>query len=270
MTRPLTDATRTVQTTLSLLTNETQLPDVLGNWTIASVIPTDVELQYVAEGDSVDIAKTLMHVCDFSQIPVLSGDCRQVRGSVTWKSLARFGNAGKTRARDVMEPGGIVAHIDDPLLDHIQSIVDDDYIFARDAAGLISYVVTTTDLAKSFYILAGPFMKLREIEKKLRHILDRNFTIDQIRESITAGHRDRIQTTHDLTFGHYVELIERPALWGEIALPFHRQTIVKHLSQVNQVRNRVMHFRPEPLTNQQELVLDWCLNWLNECNSMGY
>ena len=271
MTAPQADPTKSVQRTLSLLSDSRTLPELLGSWTIESVISHDIELQFVTEQVSVEVVKTLMHLCDFSQIPVLSGDSRQIRGTVTWKSLARFGNARETTAGGVMARGGKTAELDDPLLDHIETIIDDDFLFVFGDQGIISYIVTTTDLADSFYEVAGPFMKLREIEKRIRHILDRNFSSDDLRGTLhNVGDVTRINSMDDLNFGHYVEIIGRPTYWDQIGLPFDRSTIVKHLHQVNQVRNSVMHFRPEPLTKQQSLVLDWCLNWLTECDSIGY
>jgi CBS domain-containing protein len=265
---PQSDDNTANRTSLSRLSSDQDAPDVLGSWTLASVIPRDVELVFAKENDSVEVVKTLMHMCDFSQIPVLSGDRRRLLGSITWKSLARFSNEGKLLASAVMIKGGTTANVNDPLLKHIERILSDDYIFVRDEDGLVSHIATTTDLANSFYEIAGPFMKLREIEKRIRHLLEQRLAPQEVRDGLHGVPETRsINGVHDLTFGHYVEIMERPACWEKIALPFDRVTIVKNLRQVNQVRNRVMHFRPEPLTKQQSLHLDWCLNWLQECYS---
>lgn len=112
-----------------------------------------------------------MHICDFSQVPVLTDDHTQVLGSVNWKSLARFASAGKNTAGEVMQRGGVVADSSAPLLNHFEEIIENDYIFVRGTEGTITHVVTTTDLARSFDSIAGPFMRLREIERSLREIL---------------------------------------------------------------------------------------------------
>lgn len=257
-----------INTTLSLLANNTQNGDLLEGWTIASVLLEDVELQYVHENDSIAVAKTLMHICDFSQIPVLTDDHTQVLGSVNWKSLARFASAGKSTAGEVMQRGGVVADSAAPLLNHFEEIIADDYIFVRGTDGTITHVVTTTDLARSFDSIAGPFMRLREIERSLREILIAKVPLNELIENVRKEYFGKnVNTVHDLTFNHYVKVFEKPHIWAQIGLPFDQQTIVDQLERVNLVRNQVVHFRPKPLSRQQELTLQWCLNWLAECET---
>ena len=257
-----------ISSTLSLLANDAQTHDPLEGWTVASVLPDDVELQYVRASDSIAVAKTLMHICDFSQIPVLSHDRTQVLGSVNWKSLARFASAGKSTAGEVMQHGGVVADISAPLLQHFEEIVANDYIFVRDTYGMITHVVTTTDLAISFESIAGPFIRIREIERLLREILTVRIPLNDIIANVRREYfGSKVKTVHDLTFNHYVKIFEKPHLWARIGLPFDHRTIVDQLETVNSVRNQVVHFRPTPLSRQQELTLQWCLNWLTECET---
>jgi CBS domain-containing protein len=222
-------------------------------------------LTYVEPDASLIEVKTLMVARDFSQIPVLSKDRRNLKGSVTWKSLARFRTEGMSVAREVMVHGGHTAKLGDPLMDHIRNIIHDEFIYVRNDQNQYVAVVTTTDLAQSFSEVSGPFMNLREIEMRIRVLIDR-LPIELVRSTVEPLLEPReINSAADLMFGQYVMVLESEQNWTAIGLPFDRKTIVKNLREVNTVRNKIMHFRPEPLKLSESIVVDSCLNWLREC-----
>lgn len=249
------------------LSNAHPIDEVLEDWLIDSVVSRDLEFTYVHDTTPVNHVKTLMIVRDFSQIPVLSKDRRDVKGTVTWKSLAGFRADGRRTAGDVMHSGpSRSAKLSDRLLEHIADIIEDDFIYVRGDEGEFVSIVTTTDLAKSFHDTSGPFMRLREVELRIRDLIDR-LKLSTIRSGLKrAGNAQRIKSANDLMFGQYVELFEIDDNWEAIGLPFDRELITENLRAVNKVRNDVMHFRPEPLSTQQSHVIDWCLNWLRECS----
>lgn len=251
---------------LSVLSGAELPSNALELWRIDSVMARDLKLISACRHHSTDYVKTLMVTCAFSQIPILSEDKRQLEGVVTWKSLARFSNEGKLTAGDVMKKGVPTARTTDPLDTHVQTVIDNDYICVRDERDVYMGVVTTTDLAKSFVELSGPFMRLREIERQIRQLLAK-VSIEEIRAALRPAPRGRpINRVDDLMFGQYVELFSLEQIWITLSLPLDQTVIIDNLRDVNAVRNSVMHFRPEPLTAQQQIVLDWCVNWLNECH----
>jgi len=54
-----------------------------------------------------------------------------------------------------------------------------------------------------------------------------------------------IKDLSDLTFGEHIRLLEKPERWGALALKIDRTTFVKHLNEVKDIRNDVMHFDPD-------------------------
>src|SRR4051794_37890744 len=50
-----------------------------------------------------------------------------------------------------------------------------------------------------------------------------------------------------LTMGDYQRVLERPKVWERLGWPLHRATFISRLHEIRHVRNKVMHFHPDPL-----------------------
>lgn len=58
-----------------------------------------------------------------------------------------------------------------------------------------------------------------------------------------------------LTFGENVRLLQREEVWQRIAVRVDKTEVVKRLDEVRDIRNDVMHFKPEPLSAERRWKL---------------
>lgn len=236
--------------------------DLEVGWPISSVLDDERELVSAALDDPLLAVETEMLTRDYSQIPILSRGGRELHGSVTWKSLALCQvPRKKATARQAMDTRSRTARSNDPLLEHIGSIVVNDFLYIRDSTGMYVGILTATDLAESFHSASGPFIKLGEIEHRLRLLINR-FPLNVIQGAQSPSSEREVLSAADLNFGGYVRIIENRDNWNQLGLPLDRATVVRNLREVNELRNDVMHFRPRPLDSQMTVAIDRCLNWI--------
>ncbi len=144
-------------------------PELEIGWPISSVLDVERELVAVGPDEPLPVVETLMILNDYSQIPVMNKTHRDLHGSVTWQSIARWvGDRSQATARQVMERDSQTARSSDSLLIHINRIVEHGYLYIQDPTGLYVGILTATDLAEGFLATAGPFIKLGEVENRLR------------------------------------------------------------------------------------------------------
>lgn len=217
----------------------------------------------VAPDDPIVKVQSLMIRHDFSQLPVLSSP-RKVRGIVTWESIAKAVLRGDTvgTASDVSVPVDIVP-LEAPLLDHVDTIAEQGYLLVRDETDLPTGIVTSADLAQAFASLAKPFVKLEEIEVRLRRIIDRALDVEEIIAFLDNPDAE-IAGPDDLTFGDYVYLFQNPEMWERFGLNADRRVFTDLLKPVNQARNAVMHFHSDPLEDEKLNSIDSLVRWLRE------
>lgn len=212
---------------------------------------------------SVTKVQSLMIRYDFSQIPVIENG-RKVRGIVTWESIAKAALRGGEieTARDVWVPVGVVP-LEEPLLDHVDTIAEQGCLLVRGEKELVIGIVTTADLAQAFASLAKPFVKLEEIEVRLRDIIDRTLDIEEVTAFLDNPEAE-IAGPDDLTFGDYVYLFQNPEVWGRFGLNADRTVFRDLLKSVNEARNAVMHFHSDPLEDEKLEAIDSLVRWLRE------
>ena len=83
----------------------------------------------------------------------------------------------------------------------------------------------------------------------MRQLIHKKFTIEQLRgEPPSFGSGRIINGSADLTLGEYCRLLEKEDNWKLLGLTVHRGTFVNHLDSVRKIRNDVMHFEPDGLS----------------------
>ncbi|WP_394275099.1 HPP family protein [Luteococcus sp.] len=225
---------------------------------VSSLATTDGELTSLGKGDSVGKARALMVMHRFSQIPVLSNDHRELHGTVTWETLARHPHA--KNVSQAMLPDGYVAASSDDLVDLVPVIIQREFIYVRASDRRIVSIITASDLAAAFEERTGPFMKLREIENRLRALLD------QIDIPSLERHRNSVAVSSEfhgaasMTFQEYVNALGDEKIWSVLEFPMDRKTCTEILNQTGQARNDIAHFRP--LTPSSQHPIDLSLNLL--------
>jgi hypothetical protein len=221
----------------------------------------------VAPQDSLERAQALMLRYDYSQLAVMAGT-RSLRGAVSWESIAqaRIRNSNAPLVEAVI-PGEVV-HDDDDLLAMIPRIINAGFAFVEARDKQITGIVTTSDLSQQFAVLAKPFFLLAEIERRLRRVIDRVFTADELKEVLDPADAEReIRSADDLTIGEYVRLIELPARWERLGWALERKVFLGALDEVRIVRNDVMHFSPDPLDDEQLRRLENFLKWIRRLDA---
>jgi hypothetical protein len=141
---------------------------------------------------------------------------------------------------------------DTSLFDAIREIVDNQYVLIRDSTNKIAGIVTTSDLSLQFRQLAEPFLLLGEIENHVRGLVERGeFTKVDLQECCdpSAGERE-IDNVYDLSFGEYIRLLENEKRWLQVNLGIDRKIFIADLDRVRQIRNDVMHFDPDPVSDE--------------------
>ena len=146
------------------------------------------------------------------------------------------------------------------LIDLVPRILEDEFIYYRDPTGVIVGILTASDLAGAFQINAGPYIRVGEIEARIRQILDR-LPLPTLRAFLKDSNVSEFNGASDMTFGEYVKALKDEEVWSELGLPFDQGSCVATLDKVRLVRNAIMHFG-EPTDDDSTRAIDQTLNWL--------
>jgi CBS domain containing-hemolysin-like protein len=187
----------------------------------------------------------LMH--DFSQLPVTQND-REVDGMISWRSIitAQVGDSKPSVVRDCLDRKVSIVKYDDPLFYAVKTVMDQGVVLVRGQDGKVTGLVTVTDIGEQFIALAEPFLVLEQIENHIRAWLDGCFTVEQLKDTLDPSDKSReVEAISDLTFGEYIRLLEKPENWQNLKLSLDRAIFTKRLDEVRRIRNDVMHFHPD-------------------------
>ena len=203
----------------------------------------------VKPGSTLQTATTLMLAHDYSQLPVMPNE-RSVKGMVSWKSIGSRLALNRTCAKvdDCMDPHRELTD-DASLFDAINIISKHDCVLVRDRDNKITGVVTAADINEQFRTLAEPFLLLGDIENRIRSLITPRFSkheLAAVRDPADAGRS--VEDVTDLSFGEYQRLLEKEERWNKLGLPIDRVTFIKDLDKVRVIRNEVMHFDPDGIT----------------------
>ena len=89
----------------------------------------------------------------------------------------------------------------------------------------------------------------------VRRIIERGkFTETDLREFCDPSVGERtVDSVYDLTFGEYIRLLENEKRWLQFSLEIDRKIFIGALDKVRQIRNDVMHFDPDPVSEEDLL-----------------
>lgn len=218
----------------------------IGKLASANNLPVSVK-----PDDKVITASTLMITNDYSQLPVMTSD-REVKGIITWKSIASNLALGTEceYVRDCMEPHKELSY-DAYIFSAIEDIISNEYVLIRGSDNIICGIVTTSDLSQQFRLLGEPYLLLGEIENYIRRMLHDKYTIKQLQAACLPTEKERkIQRISDLTLGEYIRLVENPDNWKKLAINIDREIFIEKLNKIRNIRNDVMHFDPDGMSDE--------------------
>jgi CBS domain-containing protein len=202
--------------------------------------------------DKLDTAVTLMMQHDFSQLLVMSSE-RDVKEMVSWRSLGNVLAMGKKceTLKDCTEPHHEV-RATESMFEVIRLLAQRECVLVRDGTNIISGIVTAADISEQFRTLSEPFLLLGDIENNLRRLIEIAFSIEDMKAARDPEDTTRkVESASDLTFGEYVRLLENPDHWKKLKLQLDRVVFTKSLGEVRLVRNDVMHFDPDGISDDQ-------------------
>jgi predicted transcriptional regulator len=214
-------------------------------------------------------AITLMLINDFSQLPVMQSE-HTLKGVVTWSSLGSklaLGIACRTVAECMDEAN--VTSSETSLFEAIGTIAQYQYVLIRNQQSKISGIVTTSDLSHQFRQLGEPFLLLGEIENHVRSLLIGKFNEQQVASVQDPDDPRKISSVADMTFGHYISVLEKPAHWELLKLGLDRSVVIRNLKRVRDIRNDVMHFDPDGLSNDDLGFLRDFSRFMQKLRSIG-
>jgi hypothetical protein len=168
-----------------------------------------------------------------------------------------------------MDPPRIISS-DVFLLHAIAEIVDNQYVLIQDATRKIVGIVTTSDLSVQFRQLTEPFLLLGEIENHIRSFIHQGgFSVEQLRKSCEGGAERRVVNgVFDMNFGEYIRLLENKECWAQLRFSIDRAIFIESLNKVRRIRNDVMHFDPDGITDEDLDMLRKFVSFLQKLQPM--
>ena len=221
----------------------------------------------VSPNQRISEAIHIMLECSLPQLPVMVR--REVKGVVTWRSIGcwlwKNGNRDD-EVRHCMEEVGELPN-ETPLLEAVDDIVKRQYVLVRRQNDkTISGIVTATDLSIKLRELSEPFLILMEVENHIRGLISNGrFSSQDLREA--KNPRDEVRTVEDasnLALGECLYLLSRPDAWAKLALRIDRKRFISQLEEVRRIRNKVMHFDRDPISDDDLAKLRRCVSFMQK------
>jgi len=213
---------------------------------------------------SIKEAVTLMMLNNFSQLPVVSGPKTPV-GFISWETIGHGLTNGTVsdKISDFMSRDIEILDYETPLLEAIAVIIKKEFAIVQKADKSISGIITIVDISEQYLTLTEPFLLLEQIENHVRRILNGKFLIEELNTFCKIGDLEKnIEHIDDLTFGDYIRIIEKPEHWDRLNLTVDRAHFIKQLDKIREIRNDIMHFNPEGISEEQRKDLNLMARFL--------
>lgn len=196
-------------------------------------------------------AITLMMLHKYSQLPVMSNP-RVVEGIVSWESIGKniVNGIQSEDVRDYITKNFKILSKDTPLIEAIKIVIENEIVLVENKDKTLSGIITLADISLQFFTLTEPFLLIEQIEKSIRLLLNEKILQEDLTKVCKEGEKIP-KYIDDLTFEQYIRLIEKTEIWDTLDLKIDRVTFTKELRVVRDIRNDVMHFNPEGITDEQ-------------------
>lgn len=207
-------------------------------------------------GDSVAMAKTLMLLNDFSQLPVLNFEDKII-GSISWKSIGKVESTSNKKefVDDCLEKV-VILNENDSFLESIKLIAQNEYILVSNSENKLTGIITTYDMTMFYNDFMFPYVKLGIIEDGIRNLITKRIKAE-LNKDIT-----------EFTFGKYVELFKKDENWNKLGFENLDKTVfVEKLDRIREIRNTIAHYKPKGLTEQEHFEIEAFANIIEKiCN----
>lgn len=192
---------------------------------------------------------------------VVSQNKRTADGLITWSSIgrARAGRGSGSKVSDCMEQEPYIVRFDALLFDTVREITRRGITLVRSSTGTIVGSVTTADIAEQFVTLSEPFLFLEQIENHLRSLLrTAKLTPEGLQDLVDPrdeARKSKVKSVENLTFGETLRAFDNKVTWEKMRLELDRKTVIDGLKMVNEIRNSVMHFHPDGISEEEREIL---------------
>lgn len=210
----------------------------------------------VSRDSNLEKAYLAMWKNDYSQLPIMNND-REVIGLITWQSIAKglITNKSSNNVKDFITDDFVILDESTPLFDAIKEVIRIGVVFVRDKEKKIKGPITPSDLNEQFLEQIEPYILLEQIENYIRLILHNKIILEELEKLITMNDENRaITSLSDMTFGEYIRVIQNYEMWKLLTLPFDKADFENDLECIRKIRNGVMHFHPDGIS-ENELTL---------------
>ncbi len=231
---------------MSLKSSSERLSYKIGKLAAANNAPVSVK-----PNATLKEAITIMIARNLSQLPIMTNE-RDVKGVVSWASIGTRLIAGKegVDVQFYMDEHHEVS-ASSSLFDGIKIIIEHNYVLVRSTDRKITGIVTSNDISEQFEEISTPFLLIGDIENNLRHLIGLKLNLENMKQACGENNLPSdFSGVSDLNFGHYIRILSNEANWYKVGLHLDRSAFCEELSDVNRIRNDVMHFDPDPLTVQ--------------------
>lgn len=216
----------------------------------------------VAREDLIADARTAMLEGNFSQLAVV--DAGGLVGVITWESIAiahMHGTPVLVGEAMTTSPPTVSQHAN--VLDVVSQIEQNGYVFVRGEANEIGGIVTVADLTAEFGRDRRPLVMIEEIELRMRRAVKLRLTDADVERSPA-----RCKAIDDLTLGAYPYVFDDDQNWNNLGwVGIARERLRALVKDAADVRNNLMHFSPDPLSEETFAKLEGTLRLLRAVDS---
>ncbi|WP_276209739.1 CBS domain-containing protein [Amycolatopsis vastitatis] len=210
--------------------------------TVGNLSPLE-GVESVSPNSTLHEAVTKMLLNEFSQLAVLNGP-RNLRGAVTWRSIAQaMHQKPDATVADALDTRVELVAYDRDLFEVLPLLQQHEFVFVLNESRVVKGIVTTADVAQRYGEMATPFFQVGELDQTLRWILNRTFAIPAIQPLCSRT----VKSFDDLAFGDYQSILGNRDVWDKLGWPLDRQVFIARLEEIRLIRNKVMHFHPDPV-----------------------
>lgn len=216
----------------------------------------------VSRDDHIADARTAMLEGNFSQLAVI--EAGGLAGVITWESIAiahMHGNPTTVGEAMTTSPPTVAPHAN--VLDVVLQIESSGYVFVRGEANEIGGIVTIADLTAEFGRDRRPLVMIEEIEMRMRRAVKLRLTDADIERSPA-----RCKTIALLTLGAYPYLFDDDQNWQKLGWAgITRERLRSLIEEVANIRNSLMHFSQDPISDATYAKLEGTLRLLRAVDS---
>lgn len=201
-------------------------------------------------------AKSQMILNDYSQLAVITNN-KQLK-AISWKSIgkAELINGKIEKVKDCLEEPALINE-SDTFIKYLKLIAKKDYVLVKNNDGKLVGIITTYDMTMRFNEFLKPYMQIGIIEESLRQIINTIVADNEITLKSPRNEEKEIsKKITDLTFFEYLNIIGSEENWKKLDLKdLDRSSFLSHLDKIREIRNKIAHYSPNPITESEKYSL---------------